>query len=92
MKTDEILILAKAGFTAEQIAALSTADSAPVATPPVATPPVGSQLEQYLATIAQFTAAMQANGILNSRQPTPPTTEDILASIVDPTYKPKEGI
>lgn len=94
MKLDDIVALAKAGYTAEQISQLATAGSAPVnqeeaAQPPAepAPPAKPNPMEAMLAQLSQLTAAIQANGILGSSQPKQPTADDILASIIAPPRK-----
>ena len=91
MKTDDILALARAGFSAMQIAALAAQPATPVATPvatPAATP---ANNDPYLTAILSLTSAVQANGILNSQQPAVQSTDDILASVINPTFKTEEG-
>ena len=122
---DDILTLAKAGFTANQIIALGSIQSpspvapapvatapapapvAPVALAPVATAPVAPVAPAPVAPVApapvapatdpfqqlfeQMTGikqAIQSNNIQNSSIITQPqTTDDILASIIQPTKK-----
>ena len=94
MKLDDIVALAKAGYTAEQISQLVTADSAPAKqeeaaqTPAEPAPPAKPDpMEAMLTQLSQLTAAIQANGILGSTQPKQPTADDILASIIAPPRK-----
>ena len=94
MKLDDIVALAKAGYTAEQISQLATAGSAPAKqeeaaqTPAEPAPPVKPDpMEAMLTQLSQLTAAIQANGILGSTQPKQPTADDILASIIAPPKK-----
>ena len=89
MKLEDIVALAKAGYTAEQISQLATADRAPAkqeeaAQPPAepASPAKTDPMEAMLAQLSQLTAAIQANGILGSTQPKQPTADDILASFI----------
>ena len=83
---DDILTLAKAGFTASQIAALNNVGTAPAATPPAATPPAAPAQDP----LTQILAQLQTNAINATQQPAAQTTDDILASIINPTVK--EGI
>lgn len=94
MKLDDIVALAKAGYTAEQISQLATAGSAPAnqeeepQTPAEPAPQAKPDpMEALSAQMAQLTAAIQANGILGSTQPKQPTADDILASIIAPPRK-----
>lgn len=94
MKLEDIVALAKAGYTAEQISQLAAAGSAPAeqkvaAQTPAepATPAKPDPMEAMLAQLSQLTAAVQANGILGSTQPKQPTADDILASIIAPPKK-----
>ena len=127
MTYDDIVTLAKAGFTAEQIARLSavqntaqpTVPTAPIAQPSVPTAPV-AQPTVPTAPIAQPTVPtvppvqgqnpipanspdyiLQAINNVNdtmrqmqinmTSQPKPETTDDIIASIINPPMPPKEG-
>ena len=114
---DDILTLAKAGFTANQIIALGSIQSpspvapapvatapapapvAPVALAPVATAPVApvapapvapatDPFQQLFEQMTGIKQAIQSNNIQNSSIITQPqTTDDILASIIQPTKK-----
>ena len=76
MDIKDIIALANAGFTAQQIATMATTAPAPA---PV---PVDPIMEQLMA----LTTAVQTNAIINSQLPItqPETPEDILASIINP--------
>lgn len=94
MKLDDIVALAKAGYTAEQISQLATAGSATdkqeeAAQPPAETTPPAKPdpMEAMLSQLSKLTAAIQANGILGSTQPKQPTADDILESIIAPPKK-----
>ena len=115
MTFDDIMALAKAGFTADQIAKLSavqnttqpTAPTVPTA-PPVPTaptvptaPPVPTApsvptapynspdyILQAINSVNDTMRQMQINMI---NQPKPETTDDIIASIINPPMPPKEG-
>lgn len=101
MKLDDIVALAKAGYTAEQISKMAALeanpDPRPVSEPapepapepqnPPAQDPKPDPMEAMLTQLSQLTAAIQANGILGSTQPKQPTADDILASIIAPPRK-----
>ena len=124
MTFDDIMALAKAGFTADQIAKLSavqnttqpTAPAVPPAVPPVQTqpavppvqtqpavPPVQTQPavppvqtpynspDYILQAINSVNDTMRQMQINMSNQPKPETTDDIIASIINPPMPPKEG-
>lgn len=94
MTQQEILTLAKAGFTAQQIAALSVVNatpqanaSAPVAASAVQPQTVPTQTDpmtQLNQQIAQLTGMVQASNIAGAQQPQPETVDDILAQIINP--------
>ena len=69
---EDILVLAKAGFNASQIAALNTVNAAP------ATP---------VDPLSQILAQLQQNAINASQQPKVQTADEILAEIINPTIK-----
>lgn len=131
MTTDDILTLAKAGFTADQIAALNKLSSpatpptpAPVAAPaapvapvlsvpaaPVApaapaapvipavtdptpaapaAPTAPADMQQILSAVNGLSKQMQSAALLTASQNVmPETTEQILASIINPPTKDK---
>ena len=76
MNISDIVALAKAGFTAEQISAMNQPQPQPQPQP--------AAENAVLAEIRALTAAIQANGIINSNQPPVQTVDDILASIINP--------
>ena len=93
-KPEEILTLAKAGFTAQQIAGLSMVANQPVPTPaqPVPTPaqpvPTPAQpVDPVLAELQKLTGLVQSNNIINVNQPKVQTPEEILAEIINPAPK-----
>ena len=100
-KPEEILTLAKAGFTAQQIAGLSMISNQPVPTPaqPVPTPaqpaptpaqPVPSPaqpVDPVLAELQKLTGLVQGSNIMNVNQPKVQTPEEILAEIINPVPK-----
>ena len=93
-KPEEILTLAKAGFTAQQIAGLSMVANQPVPTPaqPVPTPaqPVvtpAQPVDPVLAELQKLTGLVQGSNIMNVNQPKVQTPEEILAEIINPVPK-----
>ena len=86
MKIDDILTLAKAGFTAEQIAALAAAEQpsapAPVSTTPqtAADPAQSAQPEQAAGQLADNTSPENTN-----EDPTDPT--DKLAALISAGFE-----
>ena len=92
---DDILTLAKAGFTATQIAALNNVGTAPATTPPATTPPATTPpattppatTPPAQDPLTQILAQLQTNAINQTQQPATQTTDDILASIINPTVK-----
>ena len=100
-KPEEILTLAKAGFTAQQIAGLSMVANQPIPTPaqpvptpaqPVPTPaqpvPTPAQpVDPVLAELQKLTGLVQGSNIMNVNQPKVQTPEEILAEIINPAPK-----
>ena len=93
-KPEEILTLAKAGFTAQQIAGLSMVANQPTPTPaqPVVTPaqPVvtpAQPVDPVLAELQKLTGLVQGSNIMNVNQPKVQTPEEILADIINPAPK-----
>lgn len=94
--TNDILTLAKAGFTAQQIVALNNVATQPAQqtqqTQPVVqqTQPVVQQTQpvvqqtQQSDMLSQIMAQLQTNAINATQQPQQQTTDDILASIINP--------
>ena len=94
---DDILVLARAGFSAQQIGALNSIQT-PVQTPvqPVQTAPVQpvqttpqpvTTSTQNGDTLTQILNAIQSNAINQTSQPVRQTTDDILAEIINPPVK-----
>lgn len=102
-KPDEILTLAKAGFTAQQIAGLSMINNVPTpATAPTPTPapaptptpspaptttPAPAPVDPVLAELQKLTGLVQGSNIINVNQPKAQTPEEILAEIINPAPK-----
>ena len=80
-KPDEILTLAKAGFTAQQIAGLSMINNAP------APAPAPAPVDPVLAELQKLTGLVQGSNIMNVNQPKVQTPEEILAEIINPAPK-----
>ena len=78
-KPDEILTLAKAGFTAQQIAGLSMINNAPA--------PAPAPVDPVLAELQKLTGLVQGSNIMNVNQPKVQTPEEILAEIINPAPK-----
>lgn len=101
MTRDDILALARAGFTADQIAALAAAPApatapapaaapAPVTAPAPAAAPAADPMLQLMQQVGALTQAVQSSNLLNSQQPKPQTADDILAAIIRPP-RPEPG-
>ena len=85
MKQEDIVALAKAGFTREQIVALAGLQTAPVPqTAPVQQTETSG--DPVLDALLGLRADMKKQALLFSSQPTThtETTDDILASIINP--------
>lgn len=102
MTNEDILTLAKAGFTAQQIAALSAvqpkADQAPAPAPdpapapapaPAVSAPEPQTIEQVLAAVNGLNKNVQHALLAGSSQPgaAVETTDQILANIINPPIK-----
>lgn len=86
---DDILTLARAGFTAQQIGALNSIQT-PVQTPVQTvqtTPQPVTTANQNGDTLTQILNAIQSNAINQTSQPVRQTTDDILAEIINPPVK-----
>lgn len=106
MTNEDILTLAKAGFTAQQIAALSMTglnkqstpapqpQAAPEQPAPIAAaapaPDAPAPAAPAPATADDVLKAMQQMMLLQTQQPKQPTAEDILAEIINPPLPKKE--
>ena len=91
---EDILILSKAGFNAQQIAGLSMIrnNPAPAPAPDSATAPAPAPapapVDPVLQELQKLTGLMQMQNINNINQPPKTETpEDILASIINPPIK-----
>ena len=81
MTREDILTLAKAGFTANQIAALNNVGTQPAPAPAAPAPAAPAPAEDPLT---QILGALQVNAINATQQPAVQTTDDILAEIINP--------
>ena len=92
---ENVLVLAKAGFTAQQIAGLSMlASQSPAAPAPAPAPqpvpapaPVPQPADPVLAELQKLTGLVQGSNIMNVNQPKVKTAEEILAEIINPAPK-----
>ena len=102
MTNEDILVLAKAGFTAQQIAALGAVTKAPAPAPvpapepapapapdPIAPAPAPQTIEQVLAAVNGLNKNVQQALLAGSSQPAAAveTTDQILANIINPPIK-----
>lgn len=95
MNYSDIIALARAGFTAQQIAQMSQADPAlvPQEPTPVQQEPTvqqtPDQLSAILAEMQTLKQTMQAQNRQNAEliPPTPQSAQDILSSIIAPPKK-----
>lgn len=101
MKIKDIIALAGAGFSKQDIIKIAGTVSAPAPVPaPIQTPtpapvsaPVPAQdvFNQRMGVLDnrldEITKLIQVGNLSNSQIPEPPTTEDMLASIINPSVK-----
>lgn len=96
MNYSDIIALARAGFTAQQIAQMSQAEPEPVQQEPAPVPqepaPVQQtpdQLSAILAEMQTLKQTMQAQNRQNAEliPPAPESSQDILSSIIAPPKK-----
>ena len=85
---ENVLVLAKAGFTAQQIAGLSMLASQPAQPTQPAQPVQPAQpaqpVDPVLAELQKLTGLVQGSNIMNENQPKVQTAEEILAEIINP--------
>ena len=85
MTREDILTLAKAGFTANQIAALNNVATQPAPAPAApAAPAPAAPAAPAEDPLTQILGALQVNAINATQQPALQTTDDILAEIINP--------
>ena len=97
MNYSDIIALARAGFTAQQIAQMAQAEPAPApvtqepapAPVPQETAPAPDQLSAILAEMQTLKQTMQAQNRQNAEliPPAPQSAQDILSSIIAPPKK-----
>ena len=98
MKIDDVLTLAKMGFTKDEILKLADigddADPTPNPEPKpesVPAPTPEPKPDDYYAKISEqmdgILSAIQKSNIIKDQQPQPMTAEDALASIINPEVK-----
>ena len=96
---DDILILAKAGFNAQQIAALNAIGSQMQPQQQMQQPQQqmqqpqqqGATINDVLNSLDGLTKTFQNGFLLSSQQPKQVTAEDILAEIINPPTPTQEG-
>ena len=89
MKASEIIALATAGYTAEQIAVIAKAAKEQPAQQPAQQPDGYADL---MGKLDALTTQIQQSAILNSAQPREESVDDILANIIDPPeFHPKNN-
>ena len=91
MKIDDVLTLAKMGFTKNEILKLADIgdDADPTPEPePKPEPKPAPKPDDYYAKISEqmdgILSAIQKSNIIKDQQPQPMTAEDALASIINP--------
>ena len=92
---EDILTLAKAGFNAQQIAALNIVGTQPAPQPaPAPQPepqpepqPQGASIDDVLKSVEGLTKTFQNGFMLGAQQPQQLSAEDILANIINPPTK-----
>lgn len=97
MKITDIIALAGAGFSKQDIikiaGTVSTPAPAPASAPASVSAPVPAQdvFNQRMGVLDnrldEITKLIQVGNLSNSQIPEPPTTEDMLASIINPPVK-----
>ena len=102
MTYQELMKLVNAGFTKQEILAITgqlnaepakapdpVPDPEPAKAPDPVPDPTQSAIDQLTAQVTKLTTLVQRSNILNSEQPElkQQTAEDIIASIIFPSYK-----
>ena len=85
MKATDIIALATAGYTAEQIAVIAkAAKEQPVQQPVQQSVQQPDGYVDLMGRLDALTTQIQQSAILNSAQPREESADDILANIIDP--------
>ena len=82
MNVHDVIALARAGYTAEQITAFVNMASAQPQQMPQQMPQ--QNVDPVLSQLRALTAAVQTGNILNSNQPKQQDSGDIIAAIINP--------
>lgn len=96
MTFEQLMKLLDAGFTKQEIMALNgTQEPAPQPEPepepqPEPAPAPQNDLAAILAQLEELNQTILRSNINNSRQPDTESVDDILATIIRPTFKSKE--
>lgn len=100
MKLDDVLMLAKAGFTRDQIVQLAAADHPEPKPEQTKAPEQAAAPEQaktaepaaeLLEAVRDLKQTMQLNAMLGTAMPEQENADDILASIINPKGMTKGG-
>lgn len=96
MKIEDIIALTQAGFTKDEIMALTTGEEAPqsdeIEEPSKQTSekaalepsPVDSKIDALVEKLEKLSSGMEALALRNTRMPERETTEEALAKIINP--------
>ena len=85
---ENVLVLAKAGFTAQQIAGLSMlAGQTSQPAQPVQPVQPAQPVDPVLAELQKLTGLVQGSNIMNVNQPKVQSAEEILAEVINPAPK-----
>ena len=84
MKIEDVVALAKAGFTAAQIAAMNQPQIQPQIQPQPQMQPQNDPMNALLAQMGILTSTVQNMNINNSAMPQPESADQILANIINP--------
>ena len=87
MELKDIIDLAHAGFSAQQIAVLAQQPAQQTAQQPAQQP---AQLDPIMQQLQQISGMIQHNNINSFHQPQPESVDSILASIINPPTIAKE--
>ena len=82
MNINDVVALARAGFTSAQIAAMANAQ--PQIQPQIQPQNGSDPIAALMAQMGILTNAVQGMNINNAAQPAPETADQILASIINP--------